>query len=264
MKDPQLNKPRVLLAEDNLVNQAVCRVILERLGASVRVVNDGSEVLSLFEAGDIDLILMDCQMPKMDGYQAAKTIREREKAAGSGHRIPIIALTANAMQGDREKCLAAGMDDYLSKPFKSPELAAVLAQWANPAEQASAVQNRVSAGSPAHLDAGVLASLRELAPGPEGATLVASLAGLFLDDAPKQLRAARAAAAAGEVAGLRIAMHTLKSSAGNMGALHLSELARALERDAHDVLPAEPLARLDEVEAELEATRPELEQLRSR
>jgi len=262
VKEPLLNKPRVLLAEDNPVNQAVCRAMLERLGASVRVANDGSEVLSLFEDGGIDLILMDCQMPKMDGYQTAKAIREREKAAALGHHMPIIALTAHAMQGDREKCLAAGMDDYLSKPFKSPELAAVLARWANPAEQASAAQSRGSAGSPAHLDAGVLASLRELAPGPEGATLLASLAALFLDDAPKQLRAARAAAAAGEAAGLRIAMHTLKSSAGNMGALHLSELARALERDAHDALPAEPLARLDEVEAELEATRPELERLR--
>lgn len=264
MKQFPLNAPRVLLAEDNTVNQTVCRAMLERLGASVQVANDGMEALQAFEAGGIDLILMDCQMPRMDGYQATGAIREREKSAGTGRRVTIVALTAHAMQGDREKCLAAGMDDYLSKPFKQPELAAILTRWANSAGQASTAQNDVSGASPEHLDAGILASLRELGPGAEGEALVASLAGLFLDDAPKQLRAARAAVATGEVAGLRTAMHTLKSSAANMGALHLSELARALEQDAHDAMPTEPSARLDEVEAEVEATRPELERLRSR
>ncbi|MFN7086266.1 MAG: response regulator [Burkholderiales bacterium] len=243
-----------MLAEDNPVNQTVCRAMLERLGACVQVVGDGEEAVRAFEAGGMDLILMDCQMPRMDGYQATGVIREREKAAGAGRRVAIVALTAHAMQGDREKCLAAGMDDYLSKPFKQAELAAVVARWTG---------GRSAAAGP-HLDAGVLAGLRELGGGAEGEALVASLAGLFLEDAPKQLRAARAAAAAGDAAGLRAAVHTLKSSAANMGALRLSELAAALERDARDAMPPQPLTRLAEMEAEFEAVRPELERLRAR
>jgi len=257
------NAPRVLLAEDNPVNQAVCRAMLERLGAAVQVVGDGEEAVRAFEAGGIDLILMDCQMPRMDGYQATGVIREREKAAGAGRRVAIVALTAHAMQGDREKCLAAGMDDYLSKPFRQAELASVVARWTDAAGREVPAQGGSAAAGP-HLDAGVLAALRELGSGAEGEALVANLAGLFLEDAPERLRAARAAAAAGDAAGLRAAVHTLKSSAASMGALRLSELAHALERDARDALPPEALARLAEMEAEFEATKPELERLRAR
>jgi two-component system sensor histidine kinase/response regulator len=111
---------RVLLAEDNLVNQRVAQVLLERRGHTVKVAATGREALAALERAEFDLVLMDAQMPEMDGFEASRAIREREKLSG-GH-IPIIALTANAMSGDRERCLAAGMDGYSSKPIRAEDL----------------------------------------------------------------------------------------------------------------------------------------------
>ncbi|HTM51908.1 MAG TPA: response regulator [Bryobacteraceae bacterium] len=117
---------RILLAEDNLVNQKVAGKILEKLGCRVEIAANGHDALAMWESGRYDLILMDCQMPEMDGLEATRIIREREGARG---RIPIIAMTANAMVGDREKCLACGMDDYISKPVRNSELGRMLELW---------------------------------------------------------------------------------------------------------------------------------------
>ncbi len=117
---------RVLLAEDNRTNQLYATHLLERLGCRVDLAVNGREALSLALGEDYDLILMDCQMPEMNGYDATREIRRRR---AEGRRVPIIALTANAMVGERENCLAAGMDDYLSKPFKRPELEQMVRQW---------------------------------------------------------------------------------------------------------------------------------------
>jgi signal transduction histidine kinase/DNA-binding response OmpR family regulator len=115
---------RILLAEDNLVNQRLAVRLLEKRGHSVVVAGNGRETLQAFESGSFDLILMDLQMPEMDGFEATTSIREREKE--SGNRVPIVALTAHAMKGDREKCLAGGMDGYLTKPIRPAELDDVL------------------------------------------------------------------------------------------------------------------------------------------
>jgi signal transduction histidine kinase/CheY-like chemotaxis protein len=131
----RLFNAHVLLAEDNIVNQAVSRCILETLGCTVEVAENGARVLDVLAHDRYDLILMDCQMPEMDGYEATRRIRENEargvagEGDGSARRTPIVALTAHAMEGDREQCLACGMDDYLSKPFNSEQLRAVLNQW---------------------------------------------------------------------------------------------------------------------------------------
>ena len=117
---------RVLLAEDNAVNQRVAVRMLERLGCRVDVAGNGLEALDLSGRLPYDIIFLDCQMPELDGYGAARAIRERE---AGGSRIPIIALTANAMDGDREECLAAGMDDYLSKPVVMASLASTLRRY---------------------------------------------------------------------------------------------------------------------------------------
>jgi PAS domain S-box-containing protein len=133
---PSLTPPRsigarVLIAEDNLTNQLLARRLLERLGCEVELVSDGRQAVTRWAEAAPELILMDCQMPEMDGLSATREIRRRERALGRPH-TPIVALTANAMAGDRESCLDAGMDDYLSKPFKPAELRRVLARWGSP------------------------------------------------------------------------------------------------------------------------------------
>jgi CheY-like chemotaxis protein len=117
---------RVLLVDDNSVNQKVGAKMLERLGCRVDVAGNGKEALEMWTRVPYQLVFMDCHMPEMDGYEATEEIRRRES---DGHRVPVIALTANAMQGDRDRCLAAGMDDYLSKPIKPDELRATLTRW---------------------------------------------------------------------------------------------------------------------------------------
>ena len=150
--DPERRALRLLLVEDNQVNQAVATAMLESFGYQVEVADHGREALDLVERHDYAAVLMDCQMPEMDGYEATRAIREREAShvkreasesdtrdasrttndAAGPRRLPIIAMTANAMTGDRGKCLEAGMDDYVTKPIKMEELAAVLKKWTAP------------------------------------------------------------------------------------------------------------------------------------
>jgi CheY-like chemotaxis protein len=119
---------RVLIAEDNVINQKVARGLLLHLGYDVDVVSNGREVLELLGKSRYDAILMDCQMPEVDGYEATAEIRRRERAEAQ-RAIPIIALTASAIKGDRERCVAAGMDDYVSKPLKLEDIDAALKRW---------------------------------------------------------------------------------------------------------------------------------------
>lgn len=121
---------RVLMAEDNPINQQVGLAMLKTLGCEVRLAGDGIAALEALQHGVFDVVLMDCQMPKMDGFQALSIIRDRGMTrAGNGTRLPVIAVTANAMQGERERCLDAGFDDYLSKPFKRSQLDELLRRW---------------------------------------------------------------------------------------------------------------------------------------
>jgi CheY-like chemotaxis protein len=121
---------RILVVEDNLVNQRLATRLLEKRGYHVAVAGNGQQALLALEKERFDLILMDMQMPEMDGFEATAEIRKREKA--NDRRLPIVALTAHAMKGDREKCLAAGMDGYLSKPIRPQELDAVLHRYLEP------------------------------------------------------------------------------------------------------------------------------------
>jgi two-component system sensor histidine kinase/response regulator len=134
----------ILLVEDNVINQQLALAVLKRMGCTVEVANNGIEALRACERRRFDIILMDCQMPEMDGFEATGHIREQETV-----RTPIIALTANAMEGDRERCLAAGMDDYVSKPFKRAQIEAVLQRWVAPANGAgNAAAAQASAPAP--------------------------------------------------------------------------------------------------------------------
>jgi CheY-like chemotaxis protein len=138
---PELRQTRILLAEDNPINQAVTVGQLRKLGYGVHVVTNGVAALNTLEFVPYDIILMDCQMPELDGYEAARAIRVREKCPdhGADRRSPIhiIALTANAMEGDREKCLAVGMNDYLTKPVRLDALKAALERWKGGAQDQS-------------------------------------------------------------------------------------------------------------------------------
>jgi len=116
--------PRILMAEDNQINQRVGKLILQRAGFNIDLVSDGREALEAHKAQPYDLILMDCQMPTMDGFEASRQIRSLDQ-----QQPVIIAVTANALVGEREKCLNAGMDDYLSKPFQAEQLVAVVKKW---------------------------------------------------------------------------------------------------------------------------------------
>ena len=125
-------KPKILLAEDNPINQMVAVHQLEELGAQVQVAENGEEVLDALEQGSFDLVLMDCQMPRVDGYEATVEIRRRGVASRAGYSIPIVALTAHAFEHDRRRCIQAGMDDYLSKPYTQESMSKILGHWLDP------------------------------------------------------------------------------------------------------------------------------------
>ncbi len=115
----------ILIAEDNAINQKVIERMVQKLGYRVKLVANGRDAIEALSRDNYELIFMDCQMPEMDGFEACREIRKNE----GGTRIPIVAITANAMKGDRERCLAAGMDDYVSKPFKQDDLRVVIERW---------------------------------------------------------------------------------------------------------------------------------------
>jgi HPt (histidine-containing phosphotransfer) domain-containing protein len=177
---------------------------------------------------------MDCQMPVMDGYQATAAIRERERRAdpaAPARRTPIIALTANAMEGDRERCLAAGMDEYLTKPFSRADLRAALVRWL-PAASAPRAADEASPADPAAaggvLDRKALDAIRAINPARQQ-LIVERLVATWLEGAPAQLAAVAQAVAAEDARALREAAHALKSSSANLGAVGVAELGRELE-----------------------------------
>jgi len=223
---------RLLVAEDNLINQKVAVLALGRMGYETDVVCDGAQAVEAFRYGSYACILMDCQMPEMDGYQAATEVRRIE---GGRKRIPIVAMTAHALKGDREKCLQAGMDEYVSKPLKPRELQAILERFLPREEQPMAAAEPVAAPAassdrkiPPALDPAVLGMLREWRR-PGGADPVADLALAFVQDATDRFAKLRQALAAGDETTARKAAHSLKGMSGAIGANHLSSLSSELE-----------------------------------
>ena len=230
----------VLLVEDNVVNQKVAALLLRRFGYEVEVAKDGLDALDKFKqyGGNIHAVLMDCQMPRMNGFEATNRIREEY-----GARVPIIAMTANAMSGDRERCLAAGMNDYLSKPVQKEHLQSMLDKWIRGAKAAKAVTETPMAIEKA-VDPDVLESLRELG-GEEDPGLFAELVEIFLDDTPQRMQQIQDAIENDDAEALGAAAHALKSSCANLGALALADLFKELEfagRD-QDLDRAGPLVR---------------------
>jgi two-component system, sensor histidine kinase and response regulator len=228
---PRSTKIKILLAEDNPVNQKVCSAMLRQLGYTLILANNGREVLDIISREPVDLILMDCMMPAMDGYTASQYIRDLERSRGLS-RTPIIALTANAMEGDRERCLLAGMDDYLSKPFLQKNLQDKIQALVAPL--ASTTGN--SASSPeimptnATLDPASLNTLREIG----GNALIEDVLALFRTNAKQYIAKLGTGLEEFDREAVRHAAHSLKSAAANIGALKLAELARLVENAARD------------------------------
>jgi CheY-like chemotaxis protein/HPt (histidine-containing phosphotransfer) domain-containing protein len=197
-------------------------------------VANGLEAVEASSRIAYDFILMDCQMPEMDGYEATTTIRQQE--AHSGRHIPIIAMTANAMQGDRERCLAAGMDDYVSKPVQSVELVSVLQKWlpgynsVSPETTPLVSQSlQVTQELPPALDAEAFTALKALSEGDDPA-FVLSIIAAFIQDTPVHLDTLQQAAQAADATALERAAHTLKASSASVGACGMAELCLALQR----------------------------------
>ena len=210
---------RILLAEDNAVNQMVAARLLQKFGHTVAVVSNGREALTTLGKQDFDLILMDVQMPEMDGIETTRVIREME--AGTAKHIPIIAMTAHAMKGDRERCLAAGMDGYVAKPIRPTELFEAIDRLARPAAPAPSAPLDDCIDWPA-----AWANL-------EGdRQLMGELARLFLNDLPHQMEAVHKAAEKTQGYDLERAAHRLKGSVGNFAAKPAFEAAYHLEKIA--------------------------------
>ncbi len=236
---------RILLAEDNPVNQKVALRQLQKLGYQAQAVANGLEAIAALDKSSFDVVLMDCQMPEMDGYQATRHLRANEKT----QHVHVIAMTANAMSGDREKCLEAGMNDYLSKPVNIENLQNVLERVPDPAAPVS---------TEPVVNPEALLQLKELAE-PGGDNPLVEFIDLFLADSPACLRELKAAVEAGQAVEVRRLSHSLKGSAKNLGADRLAATCQVLELDAKSGRLASAQEQLQRIEAEFTAARLALE-----
>ncbi len=238
---------RVLLAEDNTVNQFVAAGLLESFGCHVVVAENGLEAVREAQSGSFDLIFMDCMMPVMDGYEATRSIRVQQRHTAKP--IPIVALTASALEGERERCLEAGMDDYVPKPFRADDLMAVVRRWIHAA--AAATDSPQSHDTPVPEAAGQALDMRaieEFEKFPGGLSILSDCIGAYRNHAPEQLAALRSAIATNQRTEIHRMAHTLKSSSAMLGASQLALLMRQIETQAAGL----DLAALDQLRVEAE------------
>ncbi|HEY6168843.1 MAG TPA: response regulator, partial [Verrucomicrobiae bacterium] len=221
---------RILLAEDNVVNRKVALQQLHKLGYTADTADTGREVLEALGRKSYDVILMDCQMPELDGFETTREIRQREAAAGKGEHAYIVAMTANALAGDREQCIGAGMDDYVDKPVQLARLrAAVVRGLQHTRAQQLPAPAKPDDDTP--VDFKVLTDLLG-PPEPGQPNPLVDLIDLFLNDTPSQVERMQSALPAGDRAALRLAAHSLKGSATNLGARKLAGLCLEIETQA--------------------------------
>jgi signal transduction histidine kinase/CheY-like chemotaxis protein/sensor domain CHASE-containing protein/HPt (histidine-containing phosphotransfer) domain-containing protein len=229
---------RVLIVDDNEVNRRVARRMVEKAGGRVEEADGGEAALELWRRQPFDLVLMDVQMPGMDGYQATAAIRAEEAARGT--RIPILALTAHALTEDRGLCLDAGMDAHLGKPIRFPDLVRAISAWIKPTKEELAMEeNRVE--EPLHLE-----RMAEISDG--DAEFEKDLVGEFLRTAPVLIENALQAVTAGDAVGVQRAAHTLKGAAGSIGAGPLAEASAFLEETSKAGRLEEATPRLQQIQ----------------
>ena len=237
---------KILLAEDNIVNQQVLLLRLQQAGFEVLIAANGREAVEVFGEGGIDMILMDLQMPEMDGLRATRLIRSQEKATGS--RVPIVAVTANVVEGERQRCVAAGMDDYLSKPVRGKELFETIARLLHLPDVAEALRshgghapkNPSTPSAPSPEEPGWLLVLRSMRFGEEA---IRRLVRTFVTTTPERLASLQQAVDLADLEQISLVSHTLEGSLLVFGAQPCAELARRLEQSAREgkVAEAAPL-----------------------
>ncbi|MDJ0459665.1 response regulator [Arthrobacter sp. NQ7] len=267
--DPSYEGPvrgRLLVVEDNDVNQLVARSTVAKFGYAVDVVANGAEAVAAVEITEYDGVLMDCHMPVMDGFEATRIIRSRETGNSP---LPIIAMTAGALDGDRERCLAAGMDDYLAKPVDATDLEALLARWVPDhvtpflPEQPLAVTGSYPAMTSEYprqgLDQSRLAILRDLGPS-DGLGLLPAAAEAFRTDVPDRIASLNQAINDNDGQALTQAAHALKGAAANIGATTAAALCGELEALGSTGKHNGALQLVSRLEAELAHVNIELDQ----
>ena len=240
LTEDQKRKVNILVTEDNVVNQKVAASILGKLGYRADVVANGQEAVKALEIIPYDIVLMDCQMPEMDGYEATREIRKPESKV-LDHNVPVIALTAHAMKSDRKKCLKAGMNDYLSKPVKPQELSDMLEKWI--AKQDSSLQKEATVNDIEPVeDVFDRAGLLDRLMGDE--ELVNEILGEFMEDVPRKLTALKEALDKDDAPSVQREAHTLKGASANIGAVALQKMANQIEvaGEARDLVKAGSLA----------------------
>ncbi len=236
---------RILVAEDNPVNQKLITEVLRIFGCDWTLVENGSEAVSMYEKNEYDMILMDCQMPEMDGFEATRKIRALEKDRSAARAVTIVALTANARTEDRDRCLACGMNDYLSKPFTMVQLRNILFKWRDEAEVSDDNADDATAAPPddmnaaavpgddSLLDLQTLNGIRALQ-NPQAPDILGQLLEIYVDNAPELMRQLRNSIQEGCCESVREQAHSLKSSSGNIGARLIRELSARLEDMGRD------------------------------
>jgi PAS domain S-box-containing protein len=253
---------RILVAEDNEVNQKVALHQLKKLGFTAEAVANGVAALAALRRKEYDLVFMDCQMPEMDGYEATAQLRKSE---GSQRHTWVIAMTANTLEGDREKCFAAGMDDYVGKPVKTNDMLAALNRYVQRTDRASGTGGAAPpvplASDEPVVDPGALASFREMDDG-EGHVLD-QLISAFLDNAPKVLAEGQRALEQRAALQLARCAHSLKGSCSNFGAKPMRDACQQLEKLAGTGNLAGASEMLSQIQSEFERVRTALERERS-
>ena len=252
-------KFRILLAEDNPTNQKVAMAILKKFGYQADIAVNGLEAITALSRLPYDLVLMDCQMPEMDGFEATRRIRKGASGIGNP-KVPIVAMTANAMQGDRERCLEAGMDDYLPKPVKPQDLGELLERWLSSIGQRSEKESTVESLPPPVLDQEIFHEgdfLERIMDDLElGRVVVAG----FMEDFPEQVDQIAAYIHQGDSQGAWRQAHTVKGSSSNLSALALSGVALEVEQLIRAGKPEEALAELPRLRSHFDLFRQALQQ----
>ena len=244
---------KVLLAEDNAVNRTLATRLLQKHGHTVVVVENGRQAVEALERETVDLVLMDVQMPEMDGLEATAAIREKEKKTGA--HLPIIALTAHAMKGDREKCLAAGTDDYLTKPIRTADLFAAVERLRNTKADA-APEAPTIANAPGANAFDIDAALRHV----EGdRDLLDEIVRIFAEQCPRTIYEIQNALRAADLSLLERAAQSLRGSASNLCAAGVTQAAAELEESARSGDASRSREQFESLESEVGKLLHELE-----